>query len=368
MDTANEHVDTIVIGGGQAGLAAGYHLNKAGLSFTILETNERIGDSWRNRWDSLRLFTPATFCRLPGAPFPGRRNRFPTKDEMGDYLESYAARFDMDVRPGTRVERLSKVGDGFLVETDERTYVADNVIVATGAHRVAKVPALAKQLHPGIVQLHSSEYRNPEQLQDGPVLVVGLGNSGAEIAKEVSRTHRTYVSGKPSGQIPFKHQERGSTFVFRIIRFLGHRVLTLKTPIGRKVQPKFLKMAAPLIRVKTKDLEALGVELVARATGVEHGRPALEDGRVLDVANVIWCTGFKDAYAWIDIPVCDADGRPNQYRGIASDIPGLYFMGVVFQFAASSDVLPGLGRDAAYIAKHIARMRTPVTRSDRVRA
>ena len=354
----NEHVDTIVIGGGQAGLAAGYHLKKQGREFVILEGGERVGDAWRNRWDSLKLFTPARFCNLPGRAFPGRKNRFPTKDEMGDYLESYASSFGMDVRTGTRVERLSRNGSGFVVSTSVGDYHADNVVVASGAHRTAKVPALAGELDPGVVQLHSSEYKNPSQLQPGPVLIVGCGNSGAEIAKEVSRTHETYVSGKPSAQLPVKHQERGSTVVFRIVRFIGHRVLTLNTPVGRKLQPKFIKEAAPLIRVKTKELEALGVKLVGRTVAITGGHPVLEDGRVLDVANVIWCTGFKDSYTWIDIPICDDDGRPQQYRGVADDVPGLYFMGVVFQFAASSDVLPGLGRDAEYIAKHIASRKT----------
>ena len=350
----SERIDTLIVGGGQAGLAAGYALKKQGRDFTILESNDRIGDSWRTRWDSLKLFTPAKFCKLPGVRFPGRSRHFPTKDEMGDYLEDYASRFDMDTRTGVRVEKLSRNGRTYVLETSDGVMEADNVVIASGAHQTPKVPAFAQDLDRRIVQLHSVEYKNPSQLRKGGVLIVGLGNSGAEIANEVSRTHTTYVSGKPSAQIPIKHQERGALIFFRLIRFIGHRVLTLRTPIGRKVQPKFIKQAAPLIRVKTKDLERAGVERVARVAGVENGRPVLEDGRVLDVANVIWCTGFREAYPWIDLPIFDETGRPRQYRGVVEESPGLYFMGVVFQYAASSDVLPGVGRDGEYIAKKLA--------------
>ena len=350
-----ERVETVIVGGGQAGLAAGYHLGKQGRSFVILEGNDRIGDSWRNRWDSLRLFTPAKFSGLPGMRIPGPRFGFPTKDEMGDYLERYASTFGMNARTGVRVERLTKNGDTLVVTTsDGHRYEADSVIVATGSERIAKVPGFASQLAPDIVQMHSSDYKGPSQLAEGPVLVVGLGNSGAEIAYELSKTHETYVSGTPSAEIPFKHGPTMARTVFRVIRFLGHHVLTLRTPIGRKVGPKFLQLAAPLIRVKTKDLKGAGAELVGRTAGIKNGRPVLDDGRVLDVTNVIWCTGFREEWRWIDLPVFGEDGRPRQYRGIVTDAPGLYFVGMRFQYAASSDTLPGVGRDAEHIAKHIA--------------
>jgi putative flavoprotein involved in K+ transport len=355
-----EHVNTIVIGGGQAGLATGYHLKKQGREFVILEGHDRVGDSWRKRWDSLRIFTPAKFSGLPGMRIPGPRFGFPTKDEMGDYLERYASTFEMDVRTGVHVECLSKDGDTFVVTTsDGRRFEADNVVVATGSERTAKTPDFASTLGRDIVQLHSSEYESPAQLQNGSVLVVGCGNSGAEIGYEVSKTHTTYVSGKPSAQIPAKHGPMMARTIFRVIRFMGLHVLNLRTPIGRKIQPKFIKTAAPLIRVKTKDLAKQGAELVGRTAGISDGRPVLDDGRVLDVANVIWCTGFREEWPWIDIPVFGIDGRPVQYRGVATDAPGLYFVGVRFQYAAASDVLPGVGRDAEHVAKHIAaRMKT----------
>ena len=353
--STQQQFETVIVGAGQAGLAAGYHLKKRGRPFLILDANERIGDTWRNRWDSLRLFTPAKYDRLPGMRFRARRWSFPTKDEMADYLEGYAARFDLPVRTGVMVDRISRNGDRYVVETSEGTFEADNVVVASGAHRLPKVPPFARELDSRIVQMHSSEYRNPAQLQDGGVLVVGLGNSGAEIAFELSRTHTTLVAGKAGGEIPVRHGGIAARFVLPVIRFLGYRVLTKSTPIGRKVGPKLAAKATPLIRVKSQDLAAAGIERVARVAGVREGRPLLEDGRVLDVSNVIWCTGFRDDFSWIEVPAFDHDGAPRHERGIAS-VPGLYFVGLIFQYAVSSDVLPGVGRDAEYVAKHIVRL------------
>jgi putative flavoprotein involved in K+ transport len=351
-----EYVETLIVGGGQAGLAAGYHLRKRGRRFLILDANDRLGDSWRNRWDSLRLFTPAKYDGLPGMRFPARRWSFPTKDEMGDYLEAYAARFELPVRTGVGVDRISRVGDRYVVEAGDRRFEADNVIVASGAHRMPKVPAYARELDSRIVQIHAGEYRNPSQLRDGAVLVVGVGNSGAEIALELSRGHTTWQAGKESGEIPVRHGSVPARFVLPIVRFLGYRVLTVKTPIGRKVGPKLASHAAPLIRTKSKDLAAAGVERVPRVVGVRDGLPLLEDGRVLDVANVVWCTGFRQDFSWIDLPVFGEDGQPVHERGAVRSAPGLYFMGLIFQYAAVSDVIPGVGRDADYIAKHIARL------------
>jgi putative flavoprotein involved in K+ transport len=349
-----EHVETVIVGGGQAGLATGYHLAKRGRSFLILDANERVGDAWRKRWDSLRLFTPAWASHLPGTRFPARRNYFPTKDEMADYLESYAERFELPVRTSSPVTGLSRNGDTYVVTAGRRQFEADNVVVATGAESIPRVPDFAPDLDPGIVQLHSKQYLGPEQLQEGSVLVVGVGNSGAEIAYELAKTHESFLSGTPSAQLPFKHGPAMATLVFPIIRFAGLHVLTMRTPIGRKIRPKFVKLAAPLIRVKLKDLARSGVEQVDRTVGVDDGRPVLADGRVLDVANVIWCTGFRYDFSWIDLPVFGYDGAPTHTRGVADDAPGLYFMGLRFQFAAASDVFPGVGRDAQYVAKHIA--------------
>jgi putative flavoprotein involved in K+ transport len=283
----SEHFETVVIGGGQAGLSVGYHLARRDRRFVILDANERIGDSWRKRWDSLRLFTPARYDGLAGWSFPASALSFPTKDEMADYLESYAARFDLPVRTGVKVEALSRQDERYILTSGGRRFEADHVVVATGSNQLQKVPPFANELHPSIVQLHSSQYRNPSQLQEGAVLVVGVGNSGAEIAFEVSRTHPTYLSGKPSGQIPVRHGPAMARFVFPLIRFVGNHVLTLSTPIGRKVQPRYISHGAPLIRVKLKDLIAAGVEQVPRTVGIDDARPMLKDGRVLEVSNVI---------------------------------------------------------------------------------
>jgi putative flavoprotein involved in K+ transport len=355
---SSEYFETMIIGGGQAGLSVGYHLAKRERSFVILDANERVGDAWRKRWDSLRLFTPAGYDGLEGLPFPASAVSFPTKDEMANYLEAYAARFDLPVRNGVRVDGLSREGDQYVVASGERRFSAKQVVVATGAHQTPKVPAFADGLDSSIVRMHSSQYRHPAQLQEGAVLVVGAGNSGAEIAFELSRTHPTYLSGKPSGQIPARHGPTAARFFFPVVRFVAHHVLTLDTPIGRKVRPGFVSHSAPLVRIKLKDLAAAGVEQVPRTIGVEDGRPALADERVLDVSNVIWCTGFREEFPWIDLPVFGEDRRPLHERGVVVGEPGLYFVGLRFQYAASSEILPGVGRDAEYIAEQIASPET----------
>jgi putative flavoprotein involved in K+ transport len=203
-----ERIETVIIGGGQSGLSTGYHLQKRGLPFVILDANERVGDAWRKRWDSLRLFTPRRFDGLRGMPFPGRGHWMPTKDQMAEYLESYAVRFELPVRTGVRVGRLSRDGDSFGVETAGGRLEAAQVVVATGAYQNPKVPAFAAELDPGIVQLHSVDYRNPSQLREGGVLVVGVGNSGADISIELAQTHPTWLAGKQSGHIPVRIDSR----------------------------------------------------------------------------------------------------------------------------------------------------------------
>jgi putative flavoprotein involved in K+ transport len=253
---STERFETVIIGGGQAGLATGYHLAKLGRSFVILDANERVGDAWRKRWDSLRLFTPARYSRLPGMRFPASAWSFPTKDEIADYLETYASRFDLPVRTRVRIEGIVREGDRLVVTAGDRRFEADRVVVATGAFQTPKIPAFARELDPGIVQMHSSEYRNPFQLREGSVLLVGVGNSGAEIAYEVANTHRTWLSGKEAGQIPIRHGSFAARYFFRVFRFVGQHVLTMGTPIGRKVIPKLKTRAAPLIRRRKKDLAA----------------------------------------------------------------------------------------------------------------
>jgi putative flavoprotein involved in K+ transport len=348
-----ERFHTVVIGGGQAGLAVGYHLAKRGIPFVILDAHARIGDAWRRRWDSLRLFTPSSFSGLPGFPFPGESN-FPTKNDMADYLQAYAKRFCLPVRNGVCVDRLSKRGGYFVINAGDQQYVAENVVVAMANYQAPKVPEFARELDPQIVQIHSHDYRNPSQLQDGGVLVVGLGNSGADIGIEVSRTHPTWLSGKESGAIPYPIDGFfGRHILFPLIRFMGHHVLSMKTPIGRKARPKMLFHAAPLIRVKLKDLTAAGIQRVPRVVGVRDGKPLLADGHKLDVKNVIWCTGFHPGFSWIDLPVFSERGIPMHDSGIVTQLPGLYFVGLHYLYAMSSATVVGVGRDAERIEKAI---------------
>jgi putative flavoprotein involved in K+ transport len=354
----SEYIETLVIGGGQSGLVMGYHLSRRGLPYAIIDANDRIGDAWRNRWDSLRLFTPNRLNGLPGMPFPGGYHwGFPSKDEMADYLESYARRFDIRVETGVRVERLSREGDRFVATAGNRRFEADNVVVAMSSWQQPRIPQFASELDPSIVQLHVAEYRNPSQLQEGGVLVVGAGNSGAEVANELARTHDVWLSGPDTGNIPFRPESVAARILMPIIgRIIFHRVLTTSTPIGRKVRPKWVSTGEPLIRVKPKDLAAAGVDRVPRVTGVQHGQPQLEDGRRIDVANVVWCTGFHPGFSWIDLPVLGPQG-PVQHRGIVKSEPGLYFLGLKFLYSVSSEQIHGVGRDAAHIADAIAARR-----------
>jgi len=350
-----ERVGTVVVGGGQAGLSVGYHLAQRGLPFVILEANERIGDSWRKRWDSLHLFTPARYDGLAGMPFPAPDYSFPSKEEMADYLQSYATRFGLPVRTGVRVEGLSRQGSRFVVSAGDLRLEAENVVVAMANYQAPRVPPFARELDAGVVQLHSSEYRNPSQLQDGGVLVVGAGNSGAEIALEVARGHPTWLSGRDTGHVPFRIEGAAARLLLTslVLRFIFHRVLTVSTPIGRKVRPKVLSPSGPLIRVKPKDFVAEGIERVPRVAGIRDGLPVLEDQRVLDVANVIWCTGFHPAFSWIDLPVI-GEVEPMHVRGVVASEPGLYFVGLHFLYALSSVMVHGVGRDAEHVVEVIA--------------
>ena len=352
-----ERIQTVVIGGGQAGLSVGYHLAKRGLPFVILEANGRIGDTWRRRWDSLRLFTPARFDGIPGLPFPAAPYAFPTKDEMADYLEGYAKRFALPVRTSVQVEHLSRNGNHYLVTAGNQRYEAEHVVVAMATYQRSKVPSFAAELDSGVTQLHSSDYRNPSQLKKGPALIVGAGNSGSEIAMDLARAgHQVWMSGRDTGELPFRIGGFAARlFLARLVlRFVFHRVLTTDTPLGRKARPKIISKGGPLIRVKARDLAAAGIERVPRTLGVRDGLPILEDGRVLETQNVIWCTGYHPGHSWIDLPVFDKDGEVIQNRGVAAGEPGLYFVGLHFLYAMSSTMIHGVGRDAEFIAETIA--------------
>jgi putative flavoprotein involved in K+ transport len=359
MQTLQDRYETVVIGSGQAGLAVGYHLQRRDRTLLIVDANERIGDSWRKRWPTLRLYSPARADGLPGMPFPAPPSSFPTGLEMADYLEAYAARFELPVRGGVAVDGLERNGSGFVVTAGEHRFEADNVVVATGVfqHEWPVIPDFATQLDPRITQLHSADYRGPEQLQQGSALVVGAAHSGGDIAYELARAgQRVVLSGRDTGQIPFDIEGRGSRVVFPILGFLATRVLTVSTPLGRKLKPEIRSHGGPLLRVKRADLEAAGVERVyERMVGVEQGRPVLADGRVLEVENVVWCTGFRNDYGWIRFPLpLDDDGFPEQRRGAVPSVPGLYFTGLPFLHSFASMLILGADRDGKRVADHIA--------------
>jgi putative flavoprotein involved in K+ transport len=364
-----ERIETVVVGGGQAGLATGYHLARRGREFVILDAGERVGDAWRRRWDSLRLFSPAKYDGLPGLPYPGPAWSFPTREEFADYLRDYAAWAELPVRNGVAVRRVSYQGGRYVVEAGAQTYEADNVVVAAGYDRLPKVPPYAGQLAADIRQVHAGDYRNPGQLQDGPVLVVGAGNSGADIAAELAgHGRRVLLSGRHPGQIPWRIERRPAHLLTPVLFFAFRHLLTVRTPMGRRVRPRALAHSAPLIRVKDADLRAAGVERVPRTTGAADGRPVLADGSVPDVANVLWCTGFRPDVSWIDLPVFDADGEPAQRRGVVDAQPGLYFVGRLFQYALASSMIQGVGRDAEHVVRHLVARTVPARAEKRAAA
>jgi putative flavoprotein involved in K+ transport len=361
-EISDQGYDTIVIGGGQAGLSVGYYLARRGRRFIILDAGERVGDTWRRRWDSLRLFTPALFDGLAGMKFPAPAFSLPTKDEMADYLEAYARRFHLPIRSGIRVDRLTRSGDRYVVEAGARRFEADHVVVAMSSYQIPRVPAFAKDLRAEILQLHSSEYRNSSQLKPGGVLLVGAGNSGAEIAVEAARTHPIWMSGRDTGHVPFRIDGLAARlFLTRLLfRVVFHRLLTVATPIGRRARQKMFTQGGPLIRVKPKQLQAAGVRRVPKVSGVLNGLPVLEDGRTLGVQNVIWCTGFGNGLSWIDLPIFEPNGEPRHQSGVAISEPGLYFVGLHFLHAFSSTMIHGVARDARRIVDTIEARSQPV--------
>ena len=351
-----ERIDTVVIGGGQAGLAAGYYLSRDRRDFVILDAHSCAGDSWRNRWDSLRLFTPASFNHLPGMPFPKSTGRFSTKDEMADYLQNYIVHFQLPMLLDTKVDELTRDGQSYLISAGARRLKTKHVVVATGAYPTPRVPAFANQLDPSINQLHSVAYRNPGQLREGAVLVVGAGNSGVEIALEMAATRPTWLAGRDTGFIPANYGRFGYELGVVIFQALMSR-LTVDTPPGRWLVQRAREFTGghPVIGITPEDLLRAGVQRVPRVSSVSHGRPMLDDGRVLDVANVIWATGFVRDYRWIKLPVFDGNGDPIHHRGIVQTEPGLYFVGLPFQSSLLSGLVAGAGPDARYIVQQTSK-------------
>ncbi|MGO4535669.1 flavin-containing monooxygenase [Leifsonia sp. 2MCAF36] len=352
MDTTT---DTLVIGGGQAGLSVSYHLRRLGIDHFVLDASERIGDAWRNRWDSLELFTPRRYDALDGMRMPGDPAGTPSKDEMADYLEAYAARFELPVLTGHRVTALSRDGEGFAAETAGGTFRAAQVIVAMSNYQRPRIPGFASELDAGIQQVHAAAYAHPGHLRPGRVLIVGAGNSGAELAKEIAADHEVIVAGPSTGEVPGSYAGflNRHVVVHALNGVVFPHLLSVNTPMGRRMRPKVMSHGVPLIRVKSRDLERLGVVRAHRVTGVQGGLPLI-DGAPVDVANVIWCSGYDPGLDWIQLPILDDRGEPRHERGVVPEVPGLYFVGLHFLTSMASAMVHGVGRDAARIAALVA--------------
>lgn len=341
-------LDVLVIGGGQAGLAMGYYLKRAGREFLILEGASEIGASWRSRWDSLVLFTPTQFDNLPGQRFPGAFDTYPTKDEVASYLASYATTFDLPVRTGTRVSRVVKEGDGYVATTKQGTIEAAQVVVATGPFQTPFVPHISADADTEIAQLHSSEYRRPEDLPSGPALVVGGGNSGCQIAGELAASRPTALAlAKRSRVIPQR-------LLGRDIWWWGTKVLLPKATVGSKLGRR-LSTRDPIIGVGPRSLARSGIMLRPAVQSITGRTVTFADGATFEPSSIVWATGFRGAYGWIEIPgVLDAEGRPLHRRGVTAS-NGLYFLGLSWQWTRGSALLGWVGDDAAYLADRISR-------------
>ena len=359
--------DVMVIGAGQSGLAAGHYLKRTGLDFSILEGANRVGDVWRGRWDSLRLFTPARYSALPGLKIPAAGGTFPGKDAFADYLESYAQHFHLPVRTGIRVLSVRRVDDVFELQTSAGEMRARNVIATPGGNSTPHIPAAAQAMAPSIRQLHSSEYRGPAGVPAGDVVVAGAGTSGVEIALELALNRpagTVFLAGRPTAHIPDAVFRFAGPLYWRLVNSL----LTLDTKPGRKVAAGFHSHGAPLIRVSVEDVERAGAVRLPRISGAVDGKPTFDVGTSNsgtpargavpgDVRTVIWATGYRPAFDWIaGLPV-DSLGWPATARGVVPEIPGLYFVGMPFQYALTSGLVGGVGRDAEYVVGQLLRTR-----------
>ena len=357
-----ERFETVVIGGGQAGLAVGHYLASDDADFVILDGASRIGDSWRRRWDSLRLFTPAAYSGLPGMPFPAPPAHLPDKDEVADYLTRYAERFDLPVRLDAAVRSLDHDGVRFVMHAGDHVYESDQVVVATGPFQQPKVPAISRRLAPEIHQVHSSDYHNPLELPDGPVLVVGAGNSGAQIALELARSRKVWLAGRSPGYLPRRLFGRD---LFDWVWPVMNRATT-DSVLGRHMR-KRSQRGDQRIGIPEGALAGAGINRVGRLVDERGGLPVCGD-IAIEPSTIVWCTGFEPDYRWIRLPVLNERGKPSHRRGISSAVNGLYFSGLRFQYRLSSSLIGGVGEDAAFVAAQIGRRasiaesgRTPTT-------
>jgi putative flavoprotein involved in K+ transport len=340
-------LDVVVVGGSQAGLAMAWHLAQRGLRFVALEAAPEVGHVWRSRWDSLRLFTPAQYDALPGMAFPAPADTYPTKDPVADYLQAYVAAFDLPVQLNARVTDLWRVGDDFEVRAADATYRARQVVVATGPFQVPFVPPPAAKLDPSVTQVHSADYRNPQALPEGPVLVVGGGNSGFQIAEELAATRQVNLSIATT--YPMLPQRLAGRDLFWWLTRLGVMRVTASSRLGRRASKREF-----IIGTNRRRLERAGVQFRPRLVDAEGRTVRFADHRLLeDVGVVVWATGYRSDYAWIDIPGVVREGRVVHRRGV-TEAPGLYFLGLSWQHTRGSALLGFVNDDAAYLADRIA--------------
>jgi putative flavoprotein involved in K+ transport len=343
----SERREVIVVGGGQAGLAIGYLLAEQSRNFTILEAADTPAAAWRARWDSLRLFTPVRYDSLPGRSFPGDPDSYPGRDDVVAYLTDYARDFDLPVELGSRVRAVRPGDDGYLVEFDDRSYEADQVVIATGPFQVPRVPAIAERLDPEIVQFHSTEYRTPQDVPAGPVLVVGGGNTGYQIAEELARTHEVHLS-IGSRQTPLPQRIFGRD-LFRHLEAFGLMRKSVESRIGQRLQDRETLIGSSPRTARRRH----GIRLRGRTHEVSGSEVRFSDGSPLSPGTVIWATGFEVDHSFVQLPVFDADGRLVHRRG-GTTSPGLYFLGLTWQHTRGSALLGWVKDDAAYIADQIA--------------
>jgi putative flavoprotein involved in K+ transport len=344
---SDEILDVLVVGAGQAGLALGRHLQQRRLRFLLIDAGDRVGDVWRSRWDSLRLFTPAEHDSLPDLPFPGAAGSHPGKEEVADYLEHYAALFDLPVRSGTRVTRLTRSGAGFEAETTSGVVRARQVVVATGPFSVPHVPAMAQDLAPDVISLHSRDYRRPADLPEGPLLVVGAGNSGVQIADELAASGRTVALAVGTRPRAVPQRPLGRDLFWWLTR-TGLIRATVDSRVGRRFRDREL-----VIGTTWRGLARRGVVLRDRAVAASGRTVRFADGGWTDVAAVVWATGFRPDVGWLDVPGAVVDGRPAHARGV-SPVSGLYFVGLPWQHTRGSALLGFVREDAAWLAGVIA--------------
>lgn len=354
-------LDVLVVGGGQAGLAMAHETTRRGLDTLVLEASPVVGSAWRSRWDSLRLFTPAGYSALPGLPFPGDPERYPTRDEVVTYLETYVRALSIPLALDEPVRDVRRCGSGFAVTTDYRRYRARHVVVATGPFQQAHVPAFAAMLPRSVRQLHSSAYRRPDDLPNGPVLVVGGGNTGVQIAAELSATRPTALAvGSRLRRLPTRVFGRN---LFDWLERSGAMRVSVETRMGRRMSAKEL-LIGESPRSIARDL---GVRLLPRAVGVAGSGVVTEDGAVTSACTVIWATGYRSEYPWLREDVVSPAGRVTHRRG-ATHVPGLHFLGLSWLHTRGSALLGWVGDDAAYLADHIERAgRTPTAERDDAR-